>query len=84
MRECAVVNASPLIYLSKIDRLPLLQLIAPRVLVPQAVMVEIATKGQGDVTYLAVLHRLRGLFRKRRLVCPHQCLHGTWGRVNRQ
>jgi len=57
VRECAVVNASPLIYLSKIDRLPLLQLIAPCVLVPQAVIAEIAVKGRDDVTYLAVLQQ---------------------------
>ena len=57
MRECAVVNASPLIYLSKIDRLPLLQLVASRVLVPQAVMAEIAAKGQNNVTHLTVLQQ---------------------------
>ena len=61
MRECAVVNASPLIYLSKIDRLPLLLLIAPRVLVPHAVIAEIAAKGQDDVTYRAVQQQISWL-----------------------
>lgn len=49
-----MVNASPLIYLSKANLLELLQLLAPRILVPQAVATEIQRRGQGDVTARAI------------------------------
>lgn len=54
VRDCAVVNASPLIYLSKVNQLPLLRLIAPRILVPNAVVAEIAAKGPGNATSAAL------------------------------
>ena len=46
MRDLAVVNASPLIYLSKVNQLSLLRLIASRVIVPHQVFDEIAAKGE--------------------------------------
>jgi predicted nucleic acid-binding protein len=48
MSETAVVNASPLIYLSRSPFLHLLQLAAPEVLVPRTVAAEIAARGPDD------------------------------------
>ena len=42
-----VVNASPLIFLSQVDHLHLLGDLAGEVVVPQAVMAEVQTKGSG-------------------------------------
>lgn len=50
MAEIPVVNASPLIYLSKAGLSELLQLLAPRIRVPQAVATEIQQRGGLDVT----------------------------------
>jgi predicted nucleic acid-binding protein len=48
VRELAVVNASPLIYLSKVKQLSLLTLLATRIVVPREVYNEIAAKGDID------------------------------------
>jgi predicted nucleic acid-binding protein len=45
-----VVNASPLIYLSKAGLMDLLQLLSPSVLVPEAVATEIQRRGSSDIT----------------------------------
>ncbi|MGB0564173.1 MAG: DUF3368 domain-containing protein [Spirulinaceae cyanobacterium] len=50
MAELPVVNASPLIYLSKAGLSELLQLLSPRIRVPQAVATEIQQRGTLDVT----------------------------------
>ncbi|MEM8638252.1 MAG: DUF3368 domain-containing protein [Cyanobacteria bacterium P01_G01_bin.54] len=50
MVEIPVVNASPLIYLSKAGLSELLQLLAPRIRVPQAVAAEIQQRGLSDIT----------------------------------
>jgi predicted nucleic acid-binding protein len=44
VRELAVVNASPLIYLSKVKRLSILRLLAPRIVVPREVFNEVTAK----------------------------------------
>jgi predicted nucleic acid-binding protein len=50
----AVVNASPLIFLSKADRLEFLRLVAPEILVPNAVAEEIQQYGPNDPTAQAL------------------------------
>jgi predicted nucleic acid-binding protein len=52
--EALVVNASPLILLSRGKRLELLRHFADRILVPDAVATEIRAKGSEDVTSLAL------------------------------
>ncbi len=54
MAEPAVVNASPLIFLSKSGHLELLQLITPEVVVPDAVVSEIEEKGLETITAQSV------------------------------
>lgn len=54
MRELAVVDASPLIFLSKVNQLALLKLAAIRVVVPHEVATEISAKGDDDITARAV------------------------------
>lgn len=53
--EAAVVNASPLIFLSKAGLLDFLRLVAPCVLVPEPVAQEIGRRGPNDVTARALL-----------------------------
>jgi predicted nucleic acid-binding protein len=48
--EAAVINASPLIFLSRGRCLHLLRLVADVILVPEPVVVEIRAKGDGDPT----------------------------------
>ena len=50
MADRAIVNASPLIFLSKAHLTHLLQLAAPQVLVPEAVAAEIGRRGPDDIT----------------------------------
>ncbi len=50
MDETAVVNASPLIYLSKGGYLDLLKEVARNVIVPEAVATEIRARGERDAT----------------------------------
>ena len=54
VRELAIVNASPLIFLSKVDQLALLKLVATRIVVPHEVASEVCAKGDEDVTAKAV------------------------------
>ena len=46
--ESAVVNASPLIFLSRTGLIPLIQLISAEVIVPESVAIEIEVRGKGD------------------------------------
>jgi predicted nucleic acid-binding protein len=48
--EPAVVNASPLIFLSRAGLIDLLQLVSPEVIVPEAVAFEIGVRGESDPT----------------------------------
>jgi predicted nucleic acid-binding protein len=50
VRELAIVDASPLIFLSKVNQLALLKLAAIRVVVPHEVAAEISAKGDEDIT----------------------------------
>ena len=50
MDEIAVINASPLIFLSRSGKLALLYEFASRILVPTSVAKEISARGAGDVT----------------------------------
>jgi len=50
MAEVCVVNASPLIFLSRGGHLPLLQIVAARVWVPRSVAEELLARGADDVT----------------------------------
>ncbi len=50
MLNQSVVNASPLIFLSKAGMIHLLQLEGPDVLVPEPVVGEILKRGRNDVT----------------------------------
>ncbi|HEU4834639.1 MAG TPA: hypothetical protein VFS90_09500, partial [Pyrinomonadaceae bacterium] len=50
MAEPAVVNASPLIFLSRAGLIDLLQIISPEVIVPAAVAAEIEIRGNSDPT----------------------------------
>ena len=54
MVEAAVVNASPLIFLSRAGHLALLRLIAERVLVPEPVAREVQRRGASDPTVRAL------------------------------
>ena len=54
MVERPVVNASPLIFLSKANLLELLQLASEEIVVPVAVATEIQRRGQADVTVQAL------------------------------
>lgn len=50
MAEVCVVNASPLIFLSRAGHLPLLRSVAAQVWVPRAVAEELRVRGADDVT----------------------------------
>jgi predicted nucleic acid-binding protein len=50
MAEVCVVNASPLIFLSRGGHLPLLRIVAARALVPHAVAEELRARGADDIT----------------------------------
>lgn len=50
MPECAVVNASPLIFLSKAGLVHFLQQAAPDILIPETVAWEIGRRGEEDIT----------------------------------
>ena len=50
MRKQAVVNASPLIFLSKAGLIHLLQQAAPDIVVPEMVVLEINRRGPNDIT----------------------------------
>jgi predicted nucleic acid-binding protein len=52
--EIAVINASPLILLSRSQNLVLLREFAKRILVPASVAEEIAARGKGDITVRAI------------------------------
>ena len=52
--ERPVVNASPLIFLSRADRLGLLQLLNNEIVVPETVATEILHRGSADPTAKAV------------------------------
>jgi predicted nucleic acid-binding protein len=54
LAEAAVVDASPLIYLSATSQLPLLRLAAEEVLVPRAVADEVGRWGEDDPTARAL------------------------------
>ena len=50
MAEPAVVNASPLIFLSRAGLIDLLQLVSSEITVPEAVASEIEVRGESDPT----------------------------------
>ncbi|WP_008315622.1 DUF3368 domain-containing protein [Leptolyngbya sp. PCC 6406] len=50
MAETPIINASPLIYLSKAGLIDLLQLLSPQIFIPDAVATEILRRGDSDVT----------------------------------
>ena len=50
MADAAVVNASPLIFLSKARLIDLLRVLSPRIMVPEPVAIEIGRRGSDDVT----------------------------------
>lgn len=50
MADAAVVNASPLIFLSKAGLIDLLHIVSPQVMVPEPVAAEIGRRGASDVT----------------------------------
>lgn len=54
MVETVIVNASPIIFLSRGKHINLLRYFGSRILVPQSVVTEIARKGMGDVTTRAI------------------------------
>lgn len=54
MDERAVVNASPLIFLSRAGLIALLQLISSEIIVPEAVASEIEVRGESDPTARAL------------------------------
>lgn len=54
MAERAVVNASPLIFLSRAGLIDLLQIVSSEVIVPEAVASEIEVRGQSDITARAL------------------------------
>jgi len=54
MAEAPAINASPLIFLARSGQLDLLQLLHPRILVPEPVATEIQARGAGDPTFRAL------------------------------
>lgn len=54
MSKCAIVNSSPLIFLSKAGYFDLLKLAADEIFVPDAVFLEISRRGVNDVTVRAL------------------------------
>lgn len=54
MADAAVVNASPLIFLSKAGLIDLLRVVSPQVMVPEPVAMEISRRGSDDVTAKAL------------------------------
>ena len=52
--DAAVVNTSPLIFLSKAGLIDLLQVVSPRVMIPEPVAFEIRRRGMDDVTAQAI------------------------------
>jgi predicted nucleic acid-binding protein len=54
LTEAPAVDASPLIHLSRSGNLPLLQTLAPALVVPQPVLDEIRAKGEDDATLRAL------------------------------
>lgn len=54
MAESAVVNASPLIFLSRAGLIDLLQLVSSEIIVPEAVASEIDVRGKNDPTAQAL------------------------------
>ena len=54
MAERAVVNASPLIFLSRAGLIDLLQLVSSKVIVPEVVASEIEVRGESDPTARAL------------------------------
>ena len=54
MAERAVVNASPLMFLSKAGLIELLRVVAPQIVVPEPVAQEIARRGPEDITAKAL------------------------------
>jgi len=54
MLKQAIVNSSPLIFLSKADYLDLLKLVADKIVVPDSVILEINRRGHNDVTVQAL------------------------------
>ena len=56
MAESAVVNASPLIFLSRAGLIDLLQLVSSEVIVPEAVAFEINVRGENDPAAWTLAH----------------------------
>ncbi len=56
MADAAIVNASPLIFLSKAGLIHLLRGVSPQVMVPEPVAMEIGRRGVDDVTAKALAH----------------------------
>ncbi len=56
MPESAIVNSSPLIFLSRVGLLDFLRLVAQEVWVPEAVAYEIGRRGSADVTARALVN----------------------------
>lgn len=52
--EPAVINASPLIFLSRAGLIDLLQILSPTILVPEVVATEIQVRGRTDPTVHAL------------------------------
>jgi predicted nucleic acid-binding protein len=52
--EAPVIDASPLIYLARAERLDLLQILAPEIQVPLAVAKEVLLRGPGDAAARAL------------------------------
>ena len=50
-----VIDASPLIFLTKADRLNFLQFFYPEVFVPKAVATQIQQYGEADITFQALV-----------------------------
>ena len=55
MHDVAVVDASPLILLSRVVRLGFLRVAASRIVVPEPVLTELRAKGEDDATVRAVV-----------------------------
>ncbi len=55
MHDLAVVDASPLILLSRVGRVHLLRVAASRIVVPDEVFTELRAKGDADPTVQAVI-----------------------------